>query len=72
MGIDDETERPAEQAAGDANEAVQNSNGDSAAGEQVTGDGMTGDGEPGTEGHSEEWLANARQAAEKIRAMFKS
>jgi hypothetical protein len=72
MGIDDEPERPAEQAAGDANEAVPNPNGDSTADEQVTGDGMTGDGEPGTEGHSEEWLANARQAGEKIRAMFKS
>jgi hypothetical protein len=82
MGIDDETERPAEQTAGDANEAVQNSRVDSTADEQVTGDGMTGapntgagvtgNGEPGTEGHSEEWLANARKAGEKIRAMFKS
>ena len=72
MGIDDETERPAEQTAGDANEAVQNSRVDSTADEQVTGNGVTGNGEPGTEGHSEEWLANARKAGEKIRAMFKS
>jgi hypothetical protein len=63
MGIDDETERPAEQAAGDTSEAGQHS----AADKQPTGDG-----EPGNEGHSEEWLANARLAGEKIRAMFKS
>jgi hypothetical protein len=63
MGIDDKTERPAEQAAGDMSEAGENSS----AGEQPTGDG-----EPGNEGHSEEWLANARLAGEKIRAMFKS
>ena len=63
MGIDDETERPAEQETGDASEAAQSMTAD---------EPVTGDGEPGTEGHSEEWLANARLAGEKIRAMFKS
>jgi hypothetical protein len=76
MGIDEETERPAEQAAGDAHEAGSSSTQvpapSSSADERVTGDGVTGDGEPGAEGHSEEWLANASKAAEKIRAMFKS
>jgi len=67
MGIDEETERPAEQQAGDASAAVPGSTPNSTAGEQVTGDG-----EPGTQGHSEEWLANASKAAEKIRAMFKA
>jgi hypothetical protein len=63
MGIDEETERPAVPAAGDTSEA-----GESPADyEQAAGDRN-----PVTDGHSEEWLANARQAGEKIRAMFKS
>jgi hypothetical protein len=63
MGIDEETERPAEQPAGDTSKA-----GESAAADEQP----TGDGDPVTDGHSEEWRANARQAGEKIRAMFKS
>ena len=64
MGIDEQTERPAGPPAGDTSEAGESP----AAGTQPSDAAVP----VADDGHSEEWRANARQAAEKIRAMFKS